>query len=645
MRKATLTAVFSILLFMLSLALSVRTWAQPTEIPHEDPDRAEDVFQAHGLLSSYSILLEFIAYGRFDDSDSMVELLGAVDVPDEIQSAIDAYYSLTRELSESLNGINTLLKQAEDLINNSLFAEAEAVLAEIKMDLDQLDGQINDMIAGIENLSEQIGDFVTNIPLFDSARDLHQEMFALLRESNDFYQELYLQLNEVAESVGLPTALTIILSPDTVYVGEQITLEGTLKYKDGDDRVALPGREIILRMGQSASVLKVLTDANGYYTGVLDMPYNYTASVTAKASFNPTTDYDEDHYRSSHVESEVSIGFYHTGLDLASAPMRVLTGYPFTVGGVVTGDEVQVAGREIQFHLNGEQIGTGFSETGGSFELDVTVPAGLPLGNYQLIVSVLPDNDSQSSGASKHANINVSEDIPNVVLNSPSHIFAPSSVRFDGNVSYNGAPVTNAAVSMMFAGKGYSTETDGEGYFEIVFELPLSLSVVSGNTALVHVQPEEGWLGLVEIKSDFTVLSPLSIGFFSLAVIASGVVAFSLTKKRRRQSLIRREELFDDADFLPPRKYAVERDGVLAAYDKALAVMQEFTGVIAGFNMTLRDYVNELDPKFEKMKQLFEAITFLAEISLYSANPGSSDVEEANRLLSELTGELISESA
>jgi len=641
MRKTTGAIVFCVLLFISSLVPAVLASAQPTNLPHEDPDRAESIFQAHDLLSSYSILLEFVTYSRFDDIDSMFDLLEAIVVPDEIRSAIDVYNTVLEELSASLSSIDELLGEAEDLIDDALFAEAEFVLSEVEEDLGQVERKIHDMVNGFVNMAEQMGGLVTNTSLFDSAYDLHEEMLARVHESNAQYQELYQRLKGASESRGLPTELTLILSSDMVYVGQQITLEGTLNdIDDTDNPVALPGREIVLQLGASATVLRVQTDIAGDYNGTLTIPYNYTASITAKASFRPVSG-----YKSSHVESEVAVGFFDTGLELVGVPTRLLSGYPFTVSGMVIGDGAQISGRSMQLNLNGELLGAGFSETGGLFELDGIAPANLALGNHQLEVAVLQDNNNQSSGASQSVSVNISQDVPSVIVNAPSYVFASSSARFDGNVSYNGLPVKDAVVNVVFENVESSTATDDDGDFEIDLKLPLSLVVLSSKTALVLVQPGKDWLGSVEMERSFVVLSLLSIGFFSLAVIASGAAIFSLTKKRRSLLSIRQETPSDDAYSVSQRKFLVEREGILAAYDKASAVVQEFTGVIAGSNMTLRDYLNELDPKLGRMKRIFTDITGLAEIALYSANPDSGDAEEADRLLSELTGELINESA
>ena len=637
MRKATLAIVFCVLLLFLSVVPLLQARAQPIHTPHENPDRAEEIFKPYILLGNYSIFLEFAANARWDDADSMADLLATIEVPAAIQSAIDAYTASAQEVTESFSQINKALKKADELITDGYLAEAEVVLTGVDEDLDRAEDQINDMFIAVENLAEQMGSFVTDMPLFNDALDLHKYILGLLQDSRDYYLELYGQLNADAGSSGLRTKLTLKLSSGTVYVGEQITLEGKLRYyiDDSDiDGTALPGRELLLRLGSPASVIKVVTGAGGEYSGTLDMPYQYMPSTKAKASFAPVTVFDKANYRSGYAESEVSIGFFETGLELTDVPTKLLSGYAFTVSGIVSGDEAQLSGRDIQMYIDEQMLATGVTATGGSFELDGVTPANLPLGHYHLKVEVTEDNDSQSSGSDESVSVNISQDVPKLIFNAPSFVFASSSARFSGRVSYNDEPVPDAVVTVTFDGQEYPASTGNGGNFDVDIELP-QLAVTSSKTVLVHIDPVEDWLSPVEMEHNLFVLSYLNIGFFSLAAIASGVIVFRLKKKRSRLSSKRREKPSDSAYVVSQSELWVKREGVLAAYDRASAVMQQLTGVKAGSNMTLRDYVNELDPKLGRMKKIFTDITSLAETALYAANPGSGDVEEANRLLIE----------
>ncbi|MFC1951167.1 hypothetical protein ACFLXN_02005 [Chloroflexota bacterium] len=634
----TAKAVFiACIVILLSLICSALALAQPSHIPHEDPNTAESGFAAHSVFDAYSSIFRLLAEGEFDAVSSALTDLEGLQLPQQIQSVFDLYHDLVVDISNDINYIEAVFGKAKTFIDTELLAGAESMLDAASEHLALLNIKTADLNDATEDLKTQLSVFVVNSSLFESAYQNYLAILVEVDELNIEYEGLLEELEAAIYSTGIDTEINLFVSPDEdVFVGDEITLSGELS-------PGLAGRNIIISLDGSPQIT-LTTDADGNYSGSIDIPYDYKSKTKLSASYAPMPESaDFDVYKASYVEAEITVNYYDTKLQLDEMPTTLLVGFSNTISGSISGDGASISQREINFYLNKDLVGTSLTDTGGSFSVSIEQVADFELGIYTLRSIVLPDNDSRSNGKTTNISVELTKITPTVQINAPGYIISFMSRQLSGNVSYQQQPVADADVTIVFGNTAYETKTDERGDFNVLIALP-ALSAVMGNQNMgILVQPLQQWLNLISIESNVMALSTLNMGFFSAFMVAMGVVI--LRRRKALPELTTTDKVISNESKLTDAALLRNGDGVLSAYYDAVALIGELSGVNLEAYVTLREYLDLIKLKEGTLSRAFSELTYLAESALYAPNPLESDGERAWQLLDQLKGGIIGEPA
>jgi len=657
MQKLVRVVVGSVLLVAALLLTTALVRAQSVSTPHEDPDQTEDSFAAYSIFGAYTTVFEYVSEGKFSEVTQALAEIEKIKLPPQIQTALDVYRALVTEVTVDINEIETILDDIEMLINSDLLAEAEAKLDSADKRLNDIKIEIEYISEATEDLKERLADFIVKHSLFESAYQSHQEMIARVDALRATHQELYQQFFEALQSEGDDIVITLNVSPsEGVFIGDELTLSGNLKYNDN----FLADREVVLSLGKAARIVKVQTDIDGNYEGKLSIPYDYAPKATLKASYSPK-ELDKDIYRINYVETEIAVQYYETQLELVSVP-EVLTqlelvsvpevllvDFTNKISGKVSGDGASVSERVIRFSLNGDLVeeSGGLTDAEGNFELPLKPPSAFDLGPYNLTVAVRPDNDSKSKGIFKNTRVTLSRAVPVVSISSPGYVISSMPRDLSGHVSYEDEPVVGADVTVLLGDLEDSVKTDANGDFTMTLRLaPASVAMGSQNIEII-VEPAEPWLNSEIVETSVVALSLLNMSFFSVFLVAAGVM---MLKRRKEQAGL---VLSDDEaavkatlkDAMFKREDRKDKEGVLAAYYDAAEIVQGLTGITLESNVTMREYLSQSTPILGGARKAFTRLTHLAELTLYSSKHQKGDEQEAQSLYEELRGGLINEAA
>ncbi|MFC2007084.1 DUF4129 domain-containing protein [Chloroflexota bacterium] len=196
-------------------------FAQPSQVPHENPAMAKGSLNAAELLLSYSSAIDLMATRQYQNAQEILVDLKHVDIPEEFQYIKDHYISLSKQLSNSFNDVELHLDEA-----SASFFQNEAVIAQEKLD-----------IAGaeLENIRYMLVDIETATTMTSQISQAHSQLVKSLDRLDLLTDELA-ELRErviedpqtiISTSYYHPARLEVS-APETGYPGVPFTINGHL---------------------------------------------------------------------------------------------------------------------------------------------------------------------------------------------------------------------------------------------------------------------------------------------------------------------------------------------------------------------------------------------------------------------------------
>jgi hypothetical protein len=154
-----LLAVLSLIILP---ALAVPCWqvsGRPLRIPHENPDTASVTPEAADLLLSLSRIFSITADRRYKDAQEILAELKQAALPPELQKIVDVYHTLSAQILDNLNEIESLIDNAKVSFSAHNTTDATDKLSQAKSSLDRTNVMLVELGAAVNSLGEYLGIF------------------------------------------------------------------------------------------------------------------------------------------------------------------------------------------------------------------------------------------------------------------------------------------------------------------------------------------------------------------------------------------------------------------------------------------------------------------------------------------------------
>jgi hypothetical protein len=621
-----LVSVF-VCVFVVSLLLpcaAVR--AQTSFVPHEDPEAAQSVMDAYSFLSQYADILGLVASKQYANASRLTEQLSHITVPADLSYVINRYNNLTLQLIEVLGELQITLDSASLLLNQYRLDEAVAKLQRAGLLVAKAEILLGDLMDATATLSARFGVFAA--PAESKIRQAYDALQGILQRLTDLinqYHALLTSINRQKEEIIVkqldPVALTLKLNSNGAF---------------------MQNRSVVLLL-DGVQVAATRTSINGSFYAIMQIPFEYVHVMAAQALYTPLGNDTGVYLAALSPTVTISVTFYDTKLNV-TIPDVAYPGLPLTVNGTVASkDDTPLGGRTVRVLFDGGLLGDLRSDLLGFFNLQTTVSAQTITGSHTVRFVVEPEG--VYAGASEQKTLSVKKMVSAVNVQTPSFVLLPSEVRISGVASSATGPIKYAKVTVEFASTSAFAETLGDGSFNLTMNLPLNTVFGGSQSLMVTVEPEEPWQDLAQARVDVFVLNSVSVGLALVSSVCGAVVLYAMYRKSKSKREERKAQVLGSPILprgngvlgsvasKPEFRFEGLKGKVLEAYAKAVKSVELLTGSLLKSEMTLREFLFEVEPKLGDAFGVFAELTTLAEKALYSPHmPNAEDVSKAEEL-------------
>jgi hypothetical protein len=638
-----LVSVF-VCVFVVSLLLpcaAVR--GQTSFVPHEDPEAAQSVMDAYSFLSQYADILGLVASKQYANASRLTEQLSHITVPADLSYVINRYNNLTLQLIEVLGELQITLDSASLLLNQYRLDEAVAKLQRAGLLVAKAEILLGDLMDATATLSARFGVFAA--PAESKIRQAYDALQGILQRLTDLinqYHALLTSINRQKEEIIVkqldPVALTLKLNSTSVFVGGVVAASGVLT----SNGAFMQNRSVVLLL-DGVQVAATRTSINGSFYAIMQIPFEYVHVMAAQALYTPLGNDTGVYLAALSPTVTISVTFYDTKLNV-TIPDVAYPGLPLTVNGTVASkDDTPLGGRTVRVLFDGGLLGDLRSDLLGFFNLQTTVSAQTITGSHTVRFVVEPEG--VYAGASEQKTLSVKKMVSAVNVQAPSFVLLPSEVRISGVASSATGPIKYAKVTVEFASTSAFAETLGDGSFNLTMNLPLNTVFGGSQSLMVTVEPEEPWQDLAQARVDVFVLNSVSVGLALVSSVCGAVVLYAMYRKSKSKREERKAQVLGSPILprgngvlgsvasKPEFRFEGLKGKVLEAYAKAVKSVELLTGSLLKSEMTLREFLFEVEPKLGDAFGVFAELTTLAEKALYSPHmPNAEDVSKAEEL-------------
>jgi hypothetical protein len=415
------------------------------------------------------------------------------------------------------------------------------------------------------------------------------------------------------------TTLTLALSSTAAYVGDSVSVSGTLSSQGK----SLSKKTIkILVDGVNASV--GTTNSKGKFNISVFLPYNYIATMPVMAQYTPAGKDLNKYLPAISPTENITAYFYQTQIEL-NTPKEGYPGIPLAVHCEVLSEQPDGSdSRSVEIYLDDSLLGAALT-TAGVFNMEPTIGINTSLGQHNISAIVSPDG--RYAGASYENTITVTRALPDIDIKAPTFIILPSKINITGNISSE-LPMEGGMVSIDFAGKSTEVDIQDDGKFSANLSMGFDWRLSGSRELTVQVNPAEPWNSATEVKVKIFSLNVINIAalVFCIATVSVlGTVVYTSKRKRIPVSEPRQPEAVartDEPISCAVAKPAIVLEGnkakLLDAYARTARVIEKKYSVKMGPDMTMREFLMAVKPKLHNMGDSFASLTAMAEKALYS---------------------------
>ena len=443
------------------------------------------------------------------------------------------------------------------------------------------------------------------------------------------------------------------IEPTQVWVGDPVVLSGILTAAD----TPVGSRDIAINV-RGKHFATVSTGEDGSYQSSFVLPYWYIPEISVQSFYLPQGDDKSSFTGCSSTIGKIDVLFHSTSLEV-EAPGTVYPGLPAAITGEVV-SQGSTVGRSVSLLLDAKPFSETATDADGLFQHQAVVASETRVGEHKLSISVAPDNESRSAGASIDKTVSVVKVTPQMSIQPPSFVLLPQEIVLTGKlfpplslqtgVELSGElrsplPLKGAGLTAKMGGASTADSTN-EGSFDLGLNLPFGFDVVGSEEITVSLAPSEPWhLPTRQTASIFVInLVYLAIALAALILAVMMVPAKLLARLRKRKAPISSPgELKAPVDVTEPYLPEIEpepgdaRGIILQAYYIAAAGVQRLARVLLRPQMTLREFLSQVTPSLHRFAELFLRLTGVAEEALYSRHIlGTDEASLARTLASQI---------
>jgi hypothetical protein len=343
----------------------------------------------------------------------------------------------------------------------------------------------------------------------------------------------------------------------------------------------------------------------------------------------------------------VKILYYETSLTV-TVPNEGYPGLSLTVSGKVASEQgTPLNERKVRLILDDSALTEVQTDASGTFQVRFTVSAQAKTGQHK--ITFIVDPKGVYAGTSQQRTITIVKLASTVEVHAPSFVLLPAEIHVEGTVSSGSSPLNNAEVTLTLASESVVVKSLEDGSFNATINVPLNTVFAGAQELNVTVEPAEPWYMPTQTKTSIFLVSSANVGFASATVISVGAVFYmrfvkSKPKKDEKQLFATPETagvtVLPESEATavaisskPEFRFEGAKGKVLEAYAKASKIVESATGSKLQPQMTLREFLQETQPKLHSATELFIKLTGLAEKALYSPyTPEKADIEKAEDL-------------
>ena len=356
-----------------------------TTTPHEDPETVAEDGDTEQLASHLSGRLGTLLGGSTRNISAAEYEQARSLVGDEYDDVLSQYVTVAGETGQedSAQSFATVQNDTAELIElreefDTTRAEYEEAVAEGDTQrARQLARELTRLATEIDGVAVRLDENLQNIENATGS-----DLSSVQNDIDTVQLETTETANTATQAELTRTNITATATPSTFSFQNATQLTGTLRTANG---TPISNEAVTIQVGERS--YEVETDAEGNYTLTYQPVFLPTNATSVPVAFQPT---DTSPYLGANTTAPAQItGQTATTLTVANESITGNYQTPIQVTGTVTlGDNVTVAGVPVVLLLDGQQIGTGETQSDGQVVLTGAVPAETASGTAPLELRV-----------------------------------------------------------------------------------------------------------------------------------------------------------------------------------------------------------------------------------------------------------------
>ncbi len=627
---------------------------------HEDPEAAEPVYSGIALLDYYSTSLDFILQKNLVEVEAWLEKVPFAYIPGSLEVASEDFASSGIAISHLLVGIDEGWNQRQELVSQSRFSEAEEVIDAALALVARAYTELDRLSQAVETTGGELG--VGSAQASANLKEAYARVLdriERIRAMLALYEELLSEWPEGLEERLQPTDVTLQVEPAVAYVGDSIQCRGWLTTQ-GE---GLGGREVAILL-DGAPYITVVTDAYGYYSGTMSLPYRYAPESNVQALYYPREEDVGLYLASLSPVIKMRVLFYEASLGVEVAD-KAYPGRAAAVSGRFDyGASPRLEERKIEILFDDTVVFRG--TVGLAFAQELLVAAETEVGQHIITVSAAANGRYAPAVAS--VMLNVDRAVPVLDMSLPTLTLVPGSLDVGGRLHSEVGPLDAAGIELELGRSRLATTSSADGTFDTAMKLGMGFGVIGSQDLVVRVSPREPWHTPLVASRPLLMVNIVTAGII-LAVLAA-IGTYLPTVLRRRLGVLVRRQARPAATVAATQPAAVNRDSsavpvpvvesaiekvevgsgerhrIIGWYRRVVRLILKVTRTVFPPQQTLREFAREQSGRLGFAARYFVELTGIVERLLYSRYEPTEEDESRSHTLShnieeELEGEGI----
>ena len=559
--------------------------------------------------------LDNMAKTNFTGSTQQLKTLASIYIPQKYKYIMDRFLQLINDETTLLNNTNQLLNQTETLINIGKEQNATQLLNQASQKL----ALANITYQTLKTAADQL---TTTFAL--PRNDIFNKIDKIGELINKMNQRLLQYLEKIKNQETLiETFLTITATPETIWTGDKITIQGKLN----TTYTPLPNKQIIILI-DGTTQNKTTTKHDGTFNITTNIPYIYKPTITIQAQYIPNNIDNKTYKPTTSNTVKINLLYIKPTITLQTIN-KTLPGKNFTIKGTIQANKT-LPYTQIKITWIEKTITTTINNN--TFTTTLHTPSNITDGIYALKVETPPYKIFAPTQTI--TNIIIQRLPLNITLNIPSIIIAGMDKTIKGNIISN-EPL-NTTITLTTTGQIYTTNTTSNE-FQITLNPPLTLLTGYYNYE-IYIQPQYPWYNTLYKKGQILIINPITI-IIPLTPIT--LITIKIIEKRKRTTTQQTEEKIAETiteKKTPEKTYltAKELQWLIDLYWEAVTIISNMTGIEMLPSMTLREYLKTVTPYISPIHKNFETLTIATEKALYSTEITTEELtlakEAANKI-------------